>query len=65
VDGTEFSLGQPTERAFAMTQPPKGKKEITVGDELKSLVAQRRFSPTMAADLEGKLRGALKQAAEK
>jgi hypothetical protein len=62
VDGAEFSLGQPTEKAFAMTEPPKGKKEIAVSDELKSLVAQRRFSPTMAADLENKLREALKQA---
>jgi hypothetical protein len=59
VDGREFSLGQPTEKAFAMTMAPKGKKEIKVSDDLKSLVSQRRFTTTKAAELESKLRQAL------
>jgi hypothetical protein len=65
VDGQEFSLGQPTERAFALTAPPKGKKEIEVGDDLKSLLARPRFSPATAAELETKLREALKKASDK
>jgi len=65
VDATEFSLGQPTEKAFAMTSAPKGEKEIAVGDELKSFVVRRQFSPAIAAELESKLRGALQRAAEK
>ena len=64
VDSGEFSLGQPTEKAFAMTTPPKGRKEIKVGDDLKPLVSRPRFSPETAAELEGKLREALKRAAK-
>ncbi|MHB1422611.1 MAG: hypothetical protein ACYC3I_05335 [Gemmataceae bacterium] len=64
VDGNEFSLGQPTEKAFAITAPPKGKKEIKVGDDLKPLASRPRFSSTTAAELESKLRDALRQAAE-
>jgi len=60
VDGHEFSLGQPTERAFAITSPPKGQKEIAISDELKPLAARPRFSPGTAAELESKLRQAIK-----
>jgi hypothetical protein len=60
VDGNEFSLGQPTERAFAITSPPKGQKDITISDELKPLAARPRFSPATAAELESKLRQAIK-----
>jgi hypothetical protein len=59
VDGNEFSLGQPTEKAFAITAPPKGGKEIKVGEDLKPLVARPRFSSTTAAELESKLRQVL------
>jgi hypothetical protein len=65
VDGSEFSLGQPTEKAFAMTTPPKGRKEIKVSDDLKSLIARPRFSAATAAELESKLRESLKQATER
>jgi hypothetical protein len=60
IDGNEFSLGQPTERAFAITEPPKGQKEINIGDDLKPLAARPRFSPATAAELESKLRQAIK-----
>ena len=60
VDGNEFSLGQPTERAFAITSPPKGQKEITIRDDLKPLAARPHFSPATAAELESKLRQAIK-----
>ena len=65
VDAGEFSLGQPTEKAFAMTNAPRGEKEITPGDDLKPLLARRRFSTALAADLEIKLREALAHAADK
>lgn len=64
VDGNEFSLGQPTEKAFAITMPPKGGKEIKVGDGLKPLVARPRFSSATAAELENKLRETLNQPAQ-
>ncbi len=60
IDGNEFSLGQPTERAFAITSPPKGQKEIQVSETLKPLIARPRFSPATAAELESKLREAIK-----
>jgi hypothetical protein len=60
IDGNEFSLGQPTERAFAITEPPKGQKEIKIGDDLKPLAARPRFSSATAAELESKLREAIK-----
>jgi hypothetical protein len=63
VDAGEFSLGQPTEKAFAMMSAPKGRQEIAVRDDLRPLVVRRRFTPAKAAELEGKLREALKQAA--
>jgi hypothetical protein len=60
VDGNEFSLGQPTEKAFAATALPKGEKEIAVGDELKPLAARPRFSTATAAELEKMLRKAMR-----
>lgn len=61
IDGNEFSLGQPTEKAFAITAAPKGQKEIKIGDDLKPLVARPRFTSTAAAELESRLREALKE----
>jgi hypothetical protein len=61
VDGNEFSLGQPTERAFAIVSPPRGQKEITIGDDLKPLISRTRFSSATAAELETKLRQELSQ----
>jgi hypothetical protein len=60
IDGNEFSLGQPTEKAFAIICPPKGRKEIKVSDDLKPLAEQPRFSSATAAELECKLREAIK-----
>lgn len=60
VDGNEFSLGQPTEKAFAITGPPNGKKEIKIDDYLKPLAARPRFTTATAAELESELRQAIK-----
>lgn len=65
VDGREFALGQPTEKAFAMTAPPKGRKEIVADDDWRSLAARPRFSKSSAAQLESKLREALQRAGAK
>jgi hypothetical protein len=62
VDGNEFSLGAPTEKAFAMTDLPRARKEVPFPDDLKGLAARPRFSQAMAAELEGKLRELLAQA---
>jgi hypothetical protein len=61
VDGNEFSLGQPTEKAFAAVSPPKGEKEIDAGDELRPLVSRSRFSAASAAELESNLRKILRR----
>lgn len=61
VDGDEFSLGQPTEKAFALTAPPKGEKEIAVSDALKPLASRARFLTATAAELESKLRDAIQR----
>lgn len=61
IDGNEFSLGQPTERAFALITPPKGQKEAKIGDDLRPLAARPRFSAATAAELEAKLRGFIEQ----
>lgn len=61
IDGNEFSLGQPTEKAFAITEPPKGRKEIAITEKLKPLAARPRFTSATAAELESKLREAIKQ----
>lgn len=63
VDAREFSLGQPTEKAFAMTGPPKGEKEIAFPADLKPLSVRKRFTASMAAELETKLRQAIQGAA--
>jgi hypothetical protein len=65
VDAREFSMGTPTEKAFAPSALPKGKKDIPCPDELKTLAVRLRFSPAMAADLEAKLRKVLEESADK
>ncbi len=61
VDGGEFSLGQPTEKAFAAVGPPKGDKEIEVGEDLKPSVSLPRFSTASAEELESTLRKAIQK----
>jgi hypothetical protein len=65
VDGREFTLGTPTEKAFAMDQGPRGRKEVSVGADLEPLLVRQRFSREAAAELEGKLHRAMQQAQRK
>jgi hypothetical protein len=62
VDAGEFLLGVPTEMAFATMSLPKGKKQIAITDEMKPLLGRERLSKEMSAELEGKLREALRGA---
>jgi hypothetical protein len=62
VDANEFALGLPTEMSFAMMRVPQGKKQIPFTDDLKRLAGQERLSKEMAAELETKLRDALRRA---
>jgi hypothetical protein len=62
VDASQFSLGQPTEDAFAMMRAPKGQKQLAIHDTLKSLAVRQRFSATTAGQLESELRETLRRA---
>jgi hypothetical protein len=62
VDRREFTLGNPTERAFAMSRLPRGQRQIAFPESIRGLAARPRLSAAMAADLEAGLRAALKAA---
>jgi hypothetical protein len=63
VDGNEFTLGVPSENAFAAQRPPQGDKEIALPEELKSVAAQPRLSDEAARQLDARLRDCLARAA--
>jgi hypothetical protein len=60
VDRREFTLGTPTEKAFAMNRLPRGEKQVAFPASLKGLASRTHFSAATAADLEAGLRAALK-----
>jgi hypothetical protein len=60
VDASEFSLGVPSENAFALDRIPQGQKQLAVTDDLKLLAARMRLTEDMAGQLETKLRAALR-----
>jgi hypothetical protein len=63
VDAREFSaLGVPNDFAFALNQMVKGDKTVELPDALKPLAGKPRLTTETAADLETKLRDAMKQA---
>jgi hypothetical protein len=64
VDAKEFSLGVPSERAFALNRIPQGRKQVALPDSLKVLAGRMRLSQDMAAQLEQGLREVLKPAAK-
>jgi len=65
VDGNEFTLGVPSENAFAIVETPKGQKQIPMPAELKNLMGAPKLSAESAYQLEVKLRQLLQQAAAK
>lgn len=60
VDAREFSLGLPTENAFAMNRVPQGTKQVPLPDEVKPVAGRMRLSADMAYLLETRLREAMK-----
>src|SRR5262245_5116823 len=65
VDGNEFTVGIPSENAFAITEPPKGQKQIAIPEELKTAAGSPKQTADTAHELETKLRQLLEQAASK
>lgn len=63
VDGDEFTVGIPSENAFAIVEPPKGQKQIAIPEELKTIAGSPKLTADAAYQLEMKLRQALAQAA--
>jgi hypothetical protein len=62
VDANEFVLGVPTEMSFATMGLLKGKKQFPITEDMKPLLGRERLSKEMSAELEGKLRQALRGA---
>jgi hypothetical protein len=60
VDAGEFSLGVPSESAFALDRIPQGQKRLAVAEDLKPLAGRMRLTEDMAGQLETKLRAALR-----
>lgn len=62
VDGREFTLGIPSDQAFATTRLPQGQKQIPMPKDLAPLAGEPQFSTEKAQALETRLRELLKQA---
>jgi hypothetical protein len=61
-DPDEFSaLGIPSEAAFAVDRLPRGRARTLLSPDLRSLVAQGKFTPAEAGSLEQRLRQILVQ----
>jgi hypothetical protein len=56
VDRKEFTLGVPSEAAFAVDRLPRGRATIVMPAELRPLLRETRFTPQTAAGLETALR---------
>jgi hypothetical protein len=63
VDAREFTLGVPSELAFALTALPQGQKQIPLTDDWKAVAGQPRLTPALAQFLETKLREVARRAA--
>jgi hypothetical protein len=62
VDSREFTLGNPTEKAFAMSRLPQGQKQIDFPASMRAAAASQKLTAETASDLEAGLRAALKAA---
>ncbi len=62
VDGREFTLGNPTEKAFAMSRLPQGQKQIDFPASIRAAAAGQKMTAETAGALEAGLRAALKAA---
>jgi hypothetical protein len=64
VDPGEFTLGIPSDMAFAVPAPPKGRLTVPFTSDLITVAGQSRFTPQSLQALESGLRQALWTAAE-
>lgn len=62
VDGNEVTLGVPSENAFAVVSPPKGKQQLELPEDLETLAGQGEMHARAAAELETRLRELLDEA---
>jgi hypothetical protein len=62
IDSREFTLGIPTEQAFALARLPAGQREAEIPDRLRGLASRQRLSAAAARDLENGLRSLLQDA---
>jgi hypothetical protein len=62
VDSREFALGNPTEKAFAISRLPQGRKQVAFPASLREVAARPRLNAETAVELEAGLRAALKTA---
>jgi hypothetical protein len=60
VDANEFSLGVPSENAFAMNRIPQGQKQVPLPDDVKAIAGRSRLSDDLAYRLETRLRELMK-----
>ena len=56
VDVREFTLGVPSERAFAVIAVPPGQQRFNIPDGLQAIAGQPRFTADQARALDGGLR---------
>jgi hypothetical protein len=61
VDANEFTLGIPSDRAFALERIPQGQKQLAMPDDLKQLAGRSRPTAEIAQQIEVKLREVLSQ----
>jgi hypothetical protein len=62
VDLNEFTLGVPSERAFAVTHIPEGQKQFAIPESLRGAAGAARLPADMARRLDGSLRALIAQA---
>lgn len=65
VDTNEFTLGIPSEKAFATMSLPKGYTHFPIPENLRGVAAQPQLQPSWAAALDQGLRQAVTEAAAK
>jgi hypothetical protein len=62
VDLNEFTLGVPSERAFAAVRVPQGQRQIAVPEPLQGIAGAPRLSPEAARQLDSGLRQLIRRA---
>ena len=64
VDAEEYTLGIPSDRAFAAVRIPQGQKQITIGRDVAAVLGKQKLTLADAKNAETWLWGMLRKAAE-